>query len=146
MAVRNLWQEFKTFAMKGNMIDLAVAVVIGTAFGAIVTSLVNDILMPTVSYVLPAGMSYEKWAFGNPAKPILIGKFLAAIVNFVIVALSVFVVIVKIMGGMMKRAAGTPKPSEPTTKECPRCLSMIPLRATRCAHCTSDLPTDPAAA
>jgi large conductance mechanosensitive channel len=141
MGARNLWQEFKSFAMKGNMIDLAVAVVIGTAFSAIVTSLVNDIIMPAVSYVLPAGMSYEAWAFGsNPEKPIRIGKFLAAIVNFLILALSVFIVIVKIMGGMMKRAAGTPKPSEPTTKECPRCLSVIALKATRCPQCTSDLP------
>jgi large conductance mechanosensitive channel len=140
MAVRNLWQEFKSFAMKGNMIDLAVAVVIGGAFGAIVSSLVADVIMPAVSYILPAGMSYEKWELGNPAKPIRIGKFLAAIVNFIIVALSVFFVIVKIMGGMMKRAQGTPKPSEPTSKECPRCLSVIALKATRCPNCTSDLP------
>ncbi len=118
--MRNLWQEFKAFAMKGNMIDLAVAVVIGTAFGAIVSSLVADIIMPAVSYVLPAGMSYEAWTVGNPEKPIRVGKFLAAIVNFLIVALSVFVVIVKIMGGVIKRAHGTPKPSEPTTKEFPR--------------------------
>ncbi len=140
MGARNLWAEFKAFAMKGNMIDLAVAVVIGGAFGAIVTSLVGDIIMPAVSYVLPAGMSYESWHFGNEAKPIKIGKFIAAIVNFLVVALSVFVVIVKIMGGMMKRAQGTPKPSEPTTKECPRCLSVIALKATRCPNCTSDLP------
>ena len=140
MALRNLWQEFKAFAMKGNMIDLAVAVVIGGAFGAIVSSLVADIIMPAVSYVLPAGMSYESWAIGNEAKPIRIGKFLATIVNFLIVAIAVFVVIVKIMGGMVKRAQGTPKPSEPTTKECPRCLSVIALKATRCPQCTSDLP------
>lgn len=140
MSTRNLWQEFKSFALKGNMLDLAVAVIIGTAFGAIVTSLVNDIIMPAVSYVLPAGMSYETWTVGNPEKPIKIGKFLAAIVNFLIVALSVFVVIVKVVGGVMKRAAKPPPPSEPTTKECPRCLSVIPLRATRCGHCTSDLP------
>jgi large conductance mechanosensitive channel len=140
MGARNLWAEFKAFAMKGNMIDLAVAVVIGGAFGAIVTSLVNDVIMPAVSYILPAGMSYESWYIGNEVKPIKIGKFLAQIVNFLLVALSVFIVIVKVMGGMMKRASGTPKPSEPTTKECPRCLSVIPLKATRCPQCTSDLP------
>lgn len=140
MGARNLWQEFKSFAMKGNMIDLAVAVVIGGAFGAIVSSLVADIIMPAVSYVLPAGMSYEEWKVGSDEKPIRVGKFIAAIVNFLIVALAVFVVIVKIMGGMLKRAQGTPKPSEPTTKECPRCLSVIALRATRCPNCTSDLP------
>ena len=140
MSARNLWNEFKAFAMKGNMIDLAVAVVIGGAFGAIVTSLVNDVIMPAVSYVLPAGMSYETWAFGKPEKPIKIGKFLAAVVNFLIVAISVFMVIVKVMGGIMKRTRGEEKPSEPTTKECPRCLSVIPLKATRCPQCTSDLP------
>jgi large conductance mechanosensitive channel len=146
MPVRNLWQEFKTFAMKGNMLDLAVAVVIGTAFGAIVTSLVNDIIMPAVSYVLPAGMSYETWAFGSKEKPIRVGKFLAAIVNFLIVALSVFIVIVKVLGGVMKRATREPAPSEPTTKECPRCLSVIAFKATRCPQCTSDLPAPTAAA
>ena len=140
MSGRNLWSEFKAFAMKGNMIDLAVAVIIGGAFGAIVSSLVADIIMPAVSYILPAGMSYEAWTLGNPEKPIRIGKFLAAIVNFLVVAISVFIVIVKIMGGMVKRAQGTPKPSEPTTKECPRCLSVIALKATRCPNCTSDLP------
>ena len=136
MSARNLWSEFKAFAMKGNMIDLAVAVIIGGAFGAIISSLVADIIMPAVSYILPAGMSYEQWTVGK----LHVGKFLAAVVNFLIVALSVFIVVVKIVGGVMKRASGTPKPSEPTTKECPRCLSVIALKATRCPQCTSDLP------
>ena len=139
MAVRSLWQEFKTFAMKGNMIDLAVAVVIGAAFGAIVTSLVNDVIMPAVSYIMPAGMSYEEWRLGSEQKPIRIGKFLAAIVNFLIVALAVFIVIVKVLGTIMKRATPPPPPGEPTTRECPRCLSIIPIKATKCAHCTTDL-------
>lgn len=134
-----LWQEFKAFAMKGNMLDLAVAVVVGGAFGAIVSSLVADIIMPAVSYVMPAGMAYEEWTVGSAEKPLRVGKFLAAVVNFLIVALAVFIVIVKVVGGMMKRVGGTPKPEEPTTKECPRCLSVIPLKASRCAHCTSEL-------
>ena len=136
-----LWQEFKSFAMKGNMLDLAVAVVVGGAFGAIVSSFVADIIMPAVSYVMPAGMSYEEWKLGNDKKPIRIGKFLAAVVNFLIVAIAVFIVIVKVVGGMMKRVGGTPKAGEPTTRECPRCLSVVPLKATRCAHCTSELTT-----
>ena len=136
-----LWQEFKSFAMKGNMLDLAVAVVVGGAFGAIVSSLVADLIMPAVSYVMPAGMSYEEWKLGNDKKPIRIGKFLAAVVNFLIVAIAVFIVIVKVVGGMMKRVGGTPRADEPTTRECPRCLSVIPLKATRCAHCTSELTT-----
>jgi large conductance mechanosensitive channel len=139
MSVRSLLNEFKTFALKGNMIDLAVAVVIGGAFGAIVTSLVNDIIMPAISYVLPAGMSYEQWRIGSEAKPIRIGKFLAAIVNFLIVALAVFFVIVKVLGTLVKKAAPPPPPGEPATKECPLCLSVIPFKAKKCAHCTSDL-------
>src|SRR5688572_24194694 len=135
----SLWQEFKSFAMKGNMLDLAVAVVIGGAFGAIVTSLVNDIIMPMISYVMPANMAYQELKVGSAEKPIFIGKFLAAIVNFLIVALAVFIVIVKVVGGMMKRVGGTPRESEPTTKECPRCLSVIPLKATKCSHCTTEL-------
>jgi large conductance mechanosensitive channel len=139
MSARSLLNEFKTFALKGNMIDLAVAVVIGGAFGAIVTSLVNDIIMPAISYVLPAGMSYEQWRIGSEAKPIRIGKFLAAIVNFLIVALAVFLVIVKVLGTLVKKAAPPPPPGEPATKECPLCLSVIPFKAKKCAHCTSDL-------
>ena len=136
-----LWQEFKSFAMKGNMLDLAVAVVIGGAFGAIVTSLVNDVIMPMVSYITPADVAYQDWKIGSGAKPILIGKFLAAIINFLIVALAVFIVIVKILGGIAKRATGTPTAQEPTTRECPRCLSVIPIRASKCAHCTAELAT-----
>jgi large conductance mechanosensitive channel len=138
MSAGSLWQEFKAFAMKGNMIDLAVAVVIGAAFGTIVTSLVNDIIMPAISYITPANMEYTKWALGNAQKPIKIGNFIAACVNFFIIALAVFLVVVKLLGTIMK-ATSKPKPSEPTTRECPYCLSVIPIKATRCAHCTSEL-------
>jgi large conductance mechanosensitive channel len=134
-----LWSEFKSFAMKGNMLDLAVAVVIGGAFGTIVTSLVNDLIMPAVSYLMPAGLSYEQWAIGTAEKPIRIGRFLAAVVNFLIVALSVFLVVVKVMGSMIRRAHAAPKPQEPTTKECPHCLSVIPVKASKCSQCTSEL-------
>jgi large conductance mechanosensitive channel len=140
MSARSLWQEFKSFAMKGNMIDLAVAVVIGAAFGTIVTSLVNDVIMPLISYVLPAKMSYAEWHIGR----VMIGKFLAAVVNFLIIALAVFITIQKLLGTTMNKAAGTPAPEEPTTRECPYCLSVIPLKAVKCAHCTADLK--PAAA
>ena len=136
MQVRNIWQEFKAFAIKGNMLDLAVAVVIGAAFGQIITSLVQDIIMPIVSYVMPANMEYTEWKVGK----LHIGKFIGAIVNFLIVALAVFIVIVKLVGSMVKRAAAPASSSEPTTKECPKCLSVIPLRASKCSHCTSDLP------
>jgi large conductance mechanosensitive channel len=118
------------------MIDLAVAVVIGTAFGAVVNSLVKDVLMPILSYVVPSQDSYQTWHFGKVA----IGKFLSEIVNFAVIALAVFIMIVKLLGAIMKKAAPPPAPSEPVTKECPLCLSVIPMKARKCGHCTADLP------
>lgn len=132
--VRNLWQEFKAFALKGNMLDLAVAVVIGTAFGAVVNSLVKNIIMPMVSYILPGEGGYRAWHLGR----VEIGAFISELVNFLIVAAAVFLLIVKVVGILMKRVA-PPVASEPVTKECPFCLSSIPVKATKCAHCTSDL-------
>jgi large conductance mechanosensitive channel len=132
--MRALWQEFKAFAFKGNMIDLAVAVVIGAAFGSVIKSIVDNIIMPLVAYVTPK-MSYTEWHLGR----VMIGKFLADLLNFVIVAFAVFVTIVKLLGAVMKRVGSTPAPSEPATKECPFCLSVIPVKARKCAHCTADL-------
>ena len=132
--MNQLWSEFKTFAFKGSMIDLAVGVVIGAAFGSVVKSLVDNIIMPLVSYVTP-GMNYTDWHLGR----ILIGKFIGDIISFLIIAIAVFMVIVKIMGYLMKRAVPSPVPGEPTTKECPMCLSTIPLKARKCGHCTADL-------
>ena len=137
----SLWTEFKAFAFKGNMLDLAVAVVIGAAFGKIISSLVADIIMPAISYIMPAKMEYTEWKLGMADKPIYIGKFLGEIVNFLIVALAIFIVIVKIVGSLMKKATTPPPaPSEPVTKECPLCLSVIPIKAKKCGHCTADLP------
>lgn len=137
---RRYWQEFKEFAFKGNMIDLAVAVVIGGAFGKIITALVNDVIMPVVNYALiwmPGGESYETIHIGK----FKVGDLLSEIINFLIIAAAVFIVIVKLLGTVMKKAAGStpPAPGEPTTKECPMCLSVIPIKARKCAHCTSDL-------
>jgi large conductance mechanosensitive channel len=123
------------------MIDLAVAVIIGAAFGQVISSLANDVIMRAISYLIPANASYTDWTIGSKEKGILVGKFLGALVNFLIVALAVFVVVVKLMGAVLKRAA-PPAPSEPTQKECPFCLSNIPIKARKCAHCTADLPGD----
>lgn len=135
--VRNLWGEFKAFAFKGNLIDLAVAVVIGTAFAKVVDAIVKGLIMPiaTLPITLIGLKGYELWEF----KGIRYGLVLAELINFLLVALAVFIVIVKVMGAMMKRVA-PPKAGEPTTKECAFCLSMIPLKATVCAHCARDLP------
>jgi large conductance mechanosensitive channel len=133
--VRNLWQEFKEFAFKGNMLDLAVAVVIGTAFGAVVNSLVKNVIMPAVSYVQPSSVGYQAWHLGR----IQIGAFISELVTFLIIAATVFLLIVKIIGALLKRATAPPPPAEPVTKECPFCLLRIPIKAVKCGHCTTDL-------
>ena len=132
--MKGLWNEFKSFAFKGNMIDLAVAVVIGAAFGSVVNSLVKNIIMPLMGYVIPNRDGYRGWHVGT----LLIGEFLADVVNFVIIALAVFIVIVKVVGYLMRRAAPPPPPG---TKDCPFCLMAVPIRASKCGHCTSELPT-----
>ena len=137
--MRNTWREFKEFAFKGNLIDLAVAVVIGGAFGAVVNSLVKNIIMPIVSYVLPSDQSYRTWKIGSAAKPILVGEFIGDVLNFLIVALAVFLAIVKVVGLIVKKPAAPVASAEPVTKECPLCLSVIPIKAVKCGHCTGDL-------
>ena len=231
MGIGKLWGEFKAFAFKGNMIELAVAVIIGAAFGTVVTSLTQDVIMPTIGYVIntgekaaatvkdsathavsavasktgmttqpttepstqpvadagtPAGtavvaataaVSDEKAkadaqakadadaaaakaktdaeAKPDPAAPIKIdlmigpvnvGKFIGALLNFLIVAFAVFIMVVKLMGGVMKRLEKPEAPGEPTTRECPECLSIIPIKARRCSHCTAVIvpPVTPA--
>ena len=130
-----LLQEFKKFALKGNVIDLAIAVVIGGAFGKVVDSLVKNVIMPAVSYVSPKPEGYESWHIGR----IAIGTFLSDVVNFLIVAVAMFLLLVKFLD-LIQKASPWAKPGEPATKECPLCLSAIPYRARKCAHCTADLP------
>jgi large conductance mechanosensitive channel len=131
MSVQSLMSEFKAFALKGNVIDLALAIVIGVAFGAVVNSFVNNIIMPVVSYVAPVG-DYKDWTIGR----IQIGLFIGAVVNFLIIAMSVFLAIVKV-----RQAIAKPQVAAPITKQCPACAMEIPLKASRCPHCTSDLPS-----
>lgn len=124
--------EFKAFIMKGNVIDLAVAVVVGGAFGKIVAAFVDGIIMPMVTYVLPASIKWEEWVLGK----FRIGAVLGATVNFLIIALVIFLVLIKVLGKFMKKEAPA---SPPTTKECPACLEQVAIKATRCKHCTSQL-------
>ncbi len=98
----NLFEEFKKFAFKGNVVDLAIGVIIGAAFGAIVKSLVEDIIMPLIGLVLPGDRGYEGWVWQVGDKAIPYGKFLGAVVNFLIVALVLYVFIVKFLGWVMK--------------------------------------------
>ena len=141
--VRNLWAEFKTFAFKGNMIDLAVGVIIGAAFGGVVKSLVDNVIMPLVAAVIPNSKGVESIGFTLNGSRVPVGLFLAAVINFLIVAFAVFLMIVKIVGSIVKKTSGPPpKPGEPTVKECPLCLSEIPIKAGRCRYCAADLPAE----
>ena len=140
-------KEFKEFAMKGNMVDMAIGIIIGAAFGKIVSSLVSDILMPPIGKMM-GGVDFSNLFYNlsggiYPSLPaakaagaatINYGVFLNAAVDFVIVAFVLFM-IVKGMNSMKKKEAAAPV--VPTTKECPHCCSSIPLKATRCPACTS---------
>ena len=140
-------KDFKAFLMRGNVVDLAVALVIGAAFGAIVTSLVNDILMPPIGLALKGvdftslfvsltGQSYPSLVAAKAAgaPTVNYGLFINAIITFVIVAFAMFIVV-----RQTARFLPPPPPPAATTRECPHCISAVSLRATRCPHCTSQL-------
>lgn len=140
-------KEFKEFIMRGNVVDLAVAVIIGGAFGKIITSLVNDIIMPPLGLLLGkvnftdlfidlSGSNHPslKAAQDAGAPTINYGLFINNVIDFVLIALVIFLVI-KLMNSLKKPVAA----AEPTTKDCPYCLTSIPIKATRCPHCTSEL-------
>jgi large conductance mechanosensitive channel len=143
-------KEFKAFVMRGNVIDLAVGVIIGGAFGKIVSSLVNDIIMPPIGLLLKGinfsdlfislnGQAYATLAEAQAAAaPVLTyGNFIKNIVDFLIIALVIFLMIKGINSA--KKPAPVAAPAEPTTKECPHCFSTISIKATRCPNCTSEL-------
>ena len=126
-------KEFREFAMRGNVLDLAVAVIIGGAFGKIIASLVADVLMPLIGLVM-GGINFSELAFTVGEAVVKWGAFVQSIIDFVIVAFVIFM-IVRTMNRMQKPAPV----AAPTTKECPYCFSTIPLKATRCPNCTSHL-------
>ena len=142
-----MFKEFKEFAVRGNVLDLAVGIVIGAAFGKIVTSLVNDILMPPIGLVLGrvdfkemfvslSGVSYRTLAEAKAAgAPTLnYGTFLNTVLEFIIVAFAIFLVV-----RTANRMRTQPQPPDPTMRECPFCRMGVPIKATRCPHCTSEL-------
>jgi large conductance mechanosensitive channel len=150
-------KDFKEFIMKGNVLDLAVAVIIGGAFGAIVTSLVNDVIMPPIGMIL-GHINFKDLFFslnGHPyatldeakkasAPVVAYGQFLNTVINFLIIAAVVFLV-VRAVSRLQKAALPPPPPPpppppEPPTKKCPFCTMAIPLAAKRCPQCTSQLP------
>ena len=146
-----MWKEFKEFAVKGNAVELAVGVIIGAAFGGIVNSLVKDILMPVVG-LLTGGLDFSNKfvvlkaapggsSFNTPAEAAKAGavtwnygNFITLVINFIIVAFCIFLVV----KGMNKLKRPSPT-AAPVSKECPACSMTIPIKATRCPHCTSEL-------
>ena len=141
--MKNFFNEFKKFISRGNVMDMAVGVIIGGAFPAIVNSLVNDIFMPVLSLITGgfdiAGMSVSFGA-GDNAATLNYGAFLSAVINFLLIALVIFCII-KAMNTakdkMLKKQEE--EAPAPTTKKCPYCMSEIDIQATRCPHCTSEL-------
>lgn len=129
-------KEFKEFIMRGNVMDMAVGIIIGGAFTAIVTSLVEDIIMPIIS-LASGGIAIDAWGIPLAGGGIIgIGKFVQAIITFLLIALVLFCII-KAMNKL--RVKKEEEPEAATTKECPFCKSEIPIEATRCPHCTSEL-------
>jgi large conductance mechanosensitive channel len=126
-------KEFRDFAMRGKVMDLAIAVIIGGAFGKIIASLVNDILMPLIGLLL-GGLNFSELSATVNGVDITYGLFIQAIVDFIIVAFVIFI-LVRTMNKLKKQ----PAPADPTTKECPYCFTTVPIKATRCPHCTSQL-------
>ena len=139
--------DFKKFAFKGNVVDLAVGVVIGGAFGKIVSALVADLVMPIVSLVLPGGdwrnSGFVLRTAADPKDNVVLkyGDFMGAVLDFFVVALALFVIVSRIIkaaeGKLVKK---DDPPGAPTIKECPACCETVPAKATRCKYCTSELP------
>lgn len=149
---RPVWKEFKEFALKGNVIDLAIGVVIGGAFGKIVSSMVNDLIMPLVSlftgrmdftnwFVALDGVAYKTLEEAKEAGAATLnyGNFLTVVVDFLIIAFALFLIVKQINRARAKKAAPAEVPAEPTAKVCPFCQSEISVKAVKCPHCTSDL-------
>ena len=147
-------KEFKDFAMRGNVLDMAIGIIIGAAFGKIVSSFVKDILMPPIGMLLgdmdftdlfitlksEAGATFNTLAEAQEAGAVTLnyGAWISTVIDFIIVAFVIFLLVRQI--NRMRRPKEEPA-VEPTTKECPYCLSAIPIKATRCPHCTSELAT-----
>lgn len=136
-------QEFKTFALKGNVVDMAVGVIIGGAFGKIVSSLVNDVIMPPIGMLIgnvdfsDLALTLRAASGDTPAVTVNYGMFVNNVINFTIVAFAIFVVIKQL--NRLKQAEPPAPAAAPTTKTCAYCQSTIPIAATRCPHCTSQL-------
>lgn len=134
--IKNFFNEFKKFAMRGNVMDMAVGIIIGAAFGKIVTSLVEDVIMPPIGWALgKVDFSDLAWQLTDEVA-IKYGAFINTVISFIIVAFAVFILI-KAVNTLQAKMAKEEAEAAPTTKKCPYCCSDIALEATRCPHCTS---------
>ena len=138
--MKEFWKEFKTFISRGSVMDMAVGIIIGGAFTAIVNSLVDDLVMPLLS-ILTGGFDFTKLSVvlgsGDSAATLNYGMFISAIINFLLIAFVIFCLIKSI--NKMKDKIQKKEEEEPTVKVCPYCKSEIDIAATRCPHCTSEL-------
>ncbi|MGE0057036.1 MAG: large conductance mechanosensitive channel protein MscL [Dehalococcoidia bacterium] len=133
-----LAQEFKAFLLRGNVVDLAVAVVIGVAFGAVVTSMVEDLVTPLIAAII-GEPDFSGLTFTINGSIFRYGNFINAVISFVSIAAVIFFLVITPMNTLVARARREP-PADPTTKKCPECLSEIPIAASRCAFCTVQQP------
>jgi large conductance mechanosensitive channel len=140
--LKNFFNEFKTFAMRGNVMDMAVGIIIGAAFGKIVNSLVEDVIMPPIGWAL-GKVDFSDLAIElTEGVTIKYGAFLNTVISFVIVAFAVFILIKAVntlQAKMLKAEADAAANAAPTTKKCPYCCEEIAIEATKCPHCTSNL-------
>lgn len=129
---------FKQFLLRGNVVDMAVGIVVGAAFGTVVTSFVKDLLTPLIAAIVRQP-DFSAIKFELNGSKFLVGEFVNAVVAFVIIASAVYFAVVLPINALVARARKQP-PADPTTKKCPECISEIPIQAKRCAFCTSALP------
>lgn len=134
----------KQFLLRGNVLDLAVAVVIGAAFGAVVTALVKDLITPLIAAAV-GQPDFSAIQFEVNGSKFLIGDFVNAVVSFLLIATAVYFFVMVPMNALIARMHRGEAPPDPTTKKCPECLSEVPIAARRCAFCTSALSSDPTA-
>jgi large conductance mechanosensitive channel len=136
--VKSLFDEFKAFILRGNVVDLAIAVVIGAAFGAIVVALVKDLITPLIA-AIGGQQDFSGIYFTINKSKFLIGDFINSVVSFLIIAAVVFFLVIKPLNYLLAHKKQE-MPAEPTTRACPYCISEIPLAATRCMYCTQEVP------
>ena len=129
---------FKEFVLRGNVLDLAIAVVIGGAFGAVVTALVKDLITPLIGAIV-GKPDFSGLVLTVNGSDFLIGDFLNAVISFLLIAAALYVFVVAPMNALVARRRRGEPPSDPTTKKCPECVSEVPIAARRCAFCTSAL-------